>query len=115
MNLLLSAMLILFSGSLIALSVHSSALATRVGTLSVLVAAPMAGYVAVNVLFSGQALAFSASWSVPGGEFSLLLDPLAAFFVLPISLLSLFCAPYAGPYMAHAGQSRLWAGGMGGK
>ncbi|MBE0574496.1 MAG: oxidoreductase [Desulfuromonadales bacterium] len=109
MNLLLSALLILFGGSLIALSVRSSTLATRVGILSVLVAAPMAGYVALKVLLSGQPLSFSAPWAVPGGEFSLLLDPLAAFFVLPISILSLFCALYAGPYMAHAGQSRSLA------
>jgi formate hydrogenlyase subunit 3/multisubunit Na+/H+ antiporter MnhD subunit len=109
MNLLLSALLILFGGSLTALLARRSAMATLVGTLSVLVAAPMAGYVALKVLLSGQPLSFSAPWAVPGGEFALLLDPLAAFFVLPISILSLFCALYAGPYMAHAGRSRSLA------
>ena len=109
MNILLSALVLLTGGSLVALLARQSALATLAGTLSVLAAAPLASYAALNVLLSGQALSFSAPWSVPGGEFSLLLDPLAAFFVLPISLLSLFCAIYAGPYMAHEGHSRSLA------
>jgi formate hydrogenlyase subunit 3/multisubunit Na+/H+ antiporter MnhD subunit len=109
MSLLLSAMVILFGGSLIALVARRSSLATLTGTLSVLIATPLAGYVALQVLLSGQTLAFSAPWSVPGGEFSLSLDPLAAFFVLPIALLSFFCALYAGPYMAHEGCSRSLA------
>ncbi len=109
MYLLLSALLILFGGSLIALLVRRSALATLVGTLSVLIATTLAIFVALKVLLSGHVLFFSSPWSVPGGEFSLLLDPLGAFFVLPISLLSLFCALYAGPYLGHDGRTRSLA------
>lgn len=106
MNLFLSALTILFGGGLVALLSRSSTLATLVGMLSVLVAAPLAGYEALKVLLSGQTLSFHATWSIPGGDFALLLDPLAAFFVLPISLLSFFCALYAWPYMMYDKTSR---------
>lgn len=61
---------------------------------------------ALNVLLHGEALSKTLPWAVPGGEFALLIDPLAAYFVLPISVLSFFCALYAGPYMRHGGRSR---------
>lgn len=109
MNLFVCALVILFIGSLLALLSRKSPLATLVGTLSVLLAAPLAIYSAVHVLLSGNSLELSLPWGVPGGAFNLMLDPLAAFFVLPIAVLTLFCALYAGPYLAHDGQNRSLA------
>ncbi len=109
MSLLLYALLILFGGSLGALLLGKSKLASRVGAVAVLLATMLSGYLALQVLLSGQTLTFSTPWAVPGGEFRLLLDPLAAFFILPISILSFFCTLYAGPYLAHGERSRSLA------
>ena len=106
MTLFLFAMILLFGGSLMVLPLRKSSLATLLGTLTTVLAMLLTGYVALQVLLSGQPLSLSLPWSVPGAGFNLLLDPLAAFFVLPISVLSLFCALYAGPYLAHDGQAR---------
>jgi formate hydrogenlyase subunit 3/multisubunit Na+/H+ antiporter MnhD subunit len=110
MILFVSALIILFSGSLLVLLVRNSSLATGLGTLTTLLAMPLTGYLALQVLLSGLSLSISLPWTVPGGEFNLLLDPLAAFFVLPISVLSFFCALYAGPYMAADGRTRYLSG-----
>ena len=109
MNQFLFALILLFAGSLFVLLARKSAIATMLGTLTTVLATPLTGYAALQVLLSGQALSFTLPWPVPGAEFNLLLDPLAAFFVLPISVLSLFCALYAGPYLAHEGGTRYLA------
>ncbi len=106
MNLFYLALGILLIGSLVALLVRKSALATRVGTISALIASGITIFVSLSVLTGGEVLSQSLSWTVPGGEFALLIDPLAAFFVLPISVLSLFCGLYAGPYLRHEGKTR---------
>ena len=106
MELFYLALVILFGGSLVALPVRHSALATLLGTVAALLATSLSGFVALKVLLSGETLAQSFPWPVPGGEFTLLIDPLAAFFILPISVLSLICTLYAGPYLRHDGQSR---------
>lgn len=81
-------------------------MATRVGTVSSLIACTLSGLVALRVLLSGAVIAQSLPWPVPGGELALHIDPLAAYFILPIALLSFFCTLYAGPYMRHDGQQR---------
>ncbi|WP_020674901.1 proton-conducting transporter membrane subunit [Geopsychrobacter electrodiphilus] len=106
MTLFITALLILLVGSLLSIAARKSSLATLIGTLSAVSATLISGYIALQVLLSGQALSYSALWSVPGGAFTLRLDPLAAFFVLPISIITLCCALYAGPYLAHEGQQR---------
>ncbi|MCF6178751.1 MAG: hydrogenase, partial [Geopsychrobacter sp.] len=106
MTLLIAAFSILFVGSLLALVARNSNLSSWIGILSTLAATLLAIYVSSSVLISGQPLSSHHAWSVPGGAFNLLLDPLAAFFVLPIALLSLFCALYAGPYLAKEGRHR---------
>ncbi len=101
MNLFCLALLILLGGSLLSLLLYKSRLVSVVGILTVALAALLALWVALPVLVRGASLAYMQPWLVPGGAFALQLDPLAAFFVVPIALLSLFCALYAGPYMGH--------------
>jgi formate hydrogenlyase subunit 3/multisubunit Na+/H+ antiporter MnhD subunit len=69
------------------------------GTLAALCGNGLAIGVAVSVLWHGQNLSLHLPWGVPGAEFALLIDPLSAFFLLPITLVSALCAVYAGPYL----------------
>lgn len=110
MNLFISALLLLFAGSLLSLLRPKGEASTPVGSLSATLAAILASAASLTVLFTGKPLSINLAWPVPGGAFALLLDPLAAFFVLPIAVLSLFCALYAGPYLRHDAASRSLAG-----
>ncbi len=106
MSLFLIALSVLACGSFFSLLLRGAGSTAVLGTLTSVIAALLALVSALKVLLSGTSLSQTMPWTVPGGEFSLLLDPLAAFFVLPIAVLSLFCAVYAGPYMRHDGPSR---------
>jgi formate hydrogenlyase subunit 3/multisubunit Na+/H+ antiporter MnhD subunit len=55
-----------------------------------------------RVLWSGAPLALSASWPVPGAAFEIGLDPLSAFFLLPVAALSALTACYGVGYLEHA-------------
>ncbi|MBU0664827.1 MAG: hypothetical protein KJ990_09830 [Proteobacteria bacterium] len=50
-------------------------------------------------LIAGKAETFSLPWSMPGGSFSLRLDGLSAFFLLPLFIVGLAGAVYATEYM----------------
>ena len=54
---------------------------------------------ALQVLVHGVPLSFRANWDVPYGEFFVAIDPLTAFFLLPIFGLSLLAAVYSGEYL----------------
>ena len=52
----------------------------------------------------------TANWNVPYGSFSLELDPLSAFFALPVLVLSGLAAIYASRYVAAlCGSGSAWA------
>ncbi len=55
-------------------------------------------FAAVGALGLGLTGEFVAPWKVPGGEFRLLLDPLSAWFLLPVALLAPFAAVYGTAY-----------------
>lgn len=58
------------------------------------------GLVAViSVLVTGDSLSYQYSWSVPGGVLDFILDPLAAFFLLPVLVLGMLCAIYGVGYL----------------
>jgi hydrogenase-4 component B len=78
------------------------------------VAASLAGLVpAVKVLVTGVPDAVALPWSVPLGSLSFNLDPLAAFFLLPVYLLTGLAAVYGADYLkSYAGRKPLgiaWA------
>jgi len=54
---------------------------------------------AVRVLLTGESASFQIPWSIPGGIFDLYLDPLAAFFLMPILLLGALSAVYGAAYL----------------
>lgn len=106
MSLMIAALLILGGGGVFALLLRNSAAAALTGLLTVAVATGLTMVTALRVLLNGGSLSFRLPWPVPGGEFALLIDPLAAFFILPIAVLSLLCALYACPDMRHEGHTR---------
>ncbi|MDY0189900.1 MAG: proton-conducting transporter membrane subunit [Desulfuromonas sp.] len=109
MNLYLAALLILAFGSIVSLVSSKPALATLSGVATVVSASALAIWTALSVILSAQTLYISLPWSVPGGEFALLIDPLAAFFIVPIAVLAPLCALYAIPYMQHSSDKRSLA------
>lgn len=78
------------------------------------VAASLAGLIpALQVLFTGRAETFSLPWPVPLASFSFNLDPLAAFFLVPVFLLTALSAVYGVDYLkGYSGRKPLglaWA------
>ena len=109
MNLLSTALIILIGGGLAALLTRRSTLATLVGTISVLLATALAATNALQVLMTGADRFWTGPWAVPAGALALHLDPLAAFFVLPIALLGASCAVYGAGYLKEEGEQRSLA------
>jgi len=60
-------------------------------------------------LLAGGAETFSLPWSLPGGAFSLHLDGLAAFFLLPLFVVGLAGALYGAEYMGKEKPGLHWA------
>lgn len=100
------ALLCLTSASIISLLIRKSELTTLAATLFIVPAMLLAGYVALHTLVSGEELSLTLPWLIPGAAFVLRIDPLAAFFILPIAVLSLSSALYAGSYLRHDGLTR---------
>lgn len=61
---------------------------------------------AIPALLDGTTTVYSVPWSVPSASFSLTLDPLAAFFLIPILLLSAVAAPYGAEYLLAGAKHR---------
>ena len=66
--------------------------------------AATAGFIpCIQVLLGGESLLYSTAWEIPHATFSLSLDPLAAFFLVPILGLGLLTAVFGTEYLAHDG------------
>jgi hydrogenase-4 component B len=64
------------------------------------IAGSLAGlYLAFQVLLSGHAIVWQATWAMPLGSLSITIDPLSAFFLIPLFVLSLLGAIYAIEYL----------------
>jgi formate hydrogenlyase subunit 3/multisubunit Na+/H+ antiporter MnhD subunit len=89
MNLVLAALAGLAgSGVLALLCGRAGRLATAIGVSSAWLASAIGILGALKALSSGATETFHAAWPVPGGAFALELDPLSAWFLLPIFLLA---------------------------
>ena len=62
------------------------------------------------VLVSGNNIAAALPWSMVAGPLELVLDPLSAFFLLPVVVLGPLFALYGGAYMRHYRQEGHWHG-----
>ena len=113
MQWLLVALGILIVGGLLALfSTGSPRLSTFWGTLSAVLGCVTGLAGIAGIVWGEQPSSFHASWDVPYGSISLELDPLSAFFALPILVLSGLSATYASqyvvPYWGRKPMGGLW-------
>jgi hydrogenase-4 component B len=97
--LLASLGVLLGSGGLALAAGRWPRLATSIGALGVIVASVTGMGPTVSVLRGGTVGDFSLPWAVPVGEIRLGLDPLTAFFLVPLFVLGAVCAVYGAVYM----------------
>ncbi|HOE66388.1 MAG TPA: proton-conducting transporter membrane subunit [Candidatus Hydrogenedentes bacterium] len=97
---LASVILLVATGILAGLSGRCPNAPARIAFLGMLGSAALASAPCIDVLFLGGAPeTLHIPWDVPGGAFSLRLDALSAFFILPMLLISSLCALYGLEYM----------------
>lgn len=100
MSLLLAALIVLGASALAALlSGRAAKPATFFGVGGSLVGCVLAFIPTIQVLTGTTLDPIRAAWSIPGGSFFVHIDPLSAFFLIPILLLSAVAAVYGGAYL----------------
>lgn len=107
MNLLLLALLVLIGTGIAAMpSRRNAGNPSWLAAGGVVVAAVMAAIPTIQVLMGAPAIALRLHWAVPFGEFSMELDTLSAWFLLPILVLSALSAVYGTGYVANLSGKR---------
>jgi hydrogenase-4 component B len=104
--------LILLAGMVTALARPSARAAARGNAVVIAGAAVACAANGWRALSTGEHLALTLPWSVPGGAFAVGLDPLSAFFLLPVAVLSALCGAYAVGYLANTDARRartIWS------
>lgn len=108
MSMFILALLLILSGGTASLFAgRKSILASLLAVIGTFAGSAMGLVISAKILFLQGATTFSLSWQVPGGEFSLAIDPLSACFLLPIFVLSPLCALYGAGYLADEGKERI--------
>jgi hydrogenase-4 component B len=103
---------VLLAGLWTALARPPARAAAYANALAIVAAAAACAGPIRAALARGESLALSLPWPVPGGAFAVALDPLSAFFLVPVAALSAIGAVYAVGYLAHADARRArttWA------
>lgn len=105
MTALLAAVGAMLAGGLLALLARRrERLSSGVALTGLLAGAALGLGPALGVLTGGEPLRLRAEWSLPVGSFSLGLDPISAFFLLPLLGLSFLAGVYGAAYL------RAWSG-----
>jgi len=99
MNVLLMAIATMFLSGLAALGARRPRMATRLGSGGVILGSLIGLVPVIRVLASGSAEAVTYAWSVPYGSFAVGIDPLSAFFLLPVLGVSALAALYGTEYL----------------
>jgi hydrogenase-4 component B len=108
--LLVALGLILAGGVLAALTQRHQRLSTGMALAGLLAGSALGLIPAVGVLVRGESLALRVPWSMPMGSFSLGLDQISAFFILPVLTLSALAGVYGASYLkAWSGKKNLGA------
>ncbi|NNN07547.1 MAG: oxidoreductase, partial [Elusimicrobia bacterium] len=104
MTLIVVAVAFLAAGALLSLLLAGQPRASRAAALVCLIAGCLSGLLpAVWVLAGGSLSALRIPWAVPLGEFSLALDALSAFFLLPVFVIGLAAGVYGEGYLEASG------------
>jgi hydrogenase-4 component B len=110
MSLLLIALAIIIIGGLLALVVcKNSVLSTIFGVGSTVIGCIIGLIPVLQTIFYGSTTTIHLVWDIPLGSFFIKLDPLSAFFILPILFLSGLAAIYGREYMM-AYRDKKWLG-----
>ena len=108
MDLLVLSLAVMVIGGLGALLAWGPRWPTRIGVLATVGGCAIALVPAIRVLAGAESFALRLPWQVPFGSFSLEVDALSAFFLLPILGLSALAAIFGGGYLASfSGRRRL--------
>ena len=100
MFLLLSSLAVLLLGGVAAIFTGKTEKgAYRIGVASCLTGAALAIISAGIVMWTGDEASIRVAWQVPFGSFYLAIDPLAAFFIIVISLVSGLASVYGSEYL----------------
>ncbi|MFA7536742.1 MAG: proton-conducting transporter membrane subunit [Desulfuromonadales bacterium] len=107
-TLLILALLIIVGGGAAALLAGRRARLAAALAVGATVIGSLLGLGSAVALLLGRSGSLSVRfpWPVPGGSLSLALDPLSAFFLAPIFLLSPLCALYGAAYLKGEGAHR---------
>jgi formate hydrogenlyase subunit 3/multisubunit Na+/H+ antiporter MnhD subunit len=100
MHVLLAAVLLLMVSGLLALMTgRFPRLSTAIGVAGAVAGCALGLVPALSAVIGGTTDAIQRSWDVPYGSFSVALDPLSAWFVVPILGLSGLAAIYGAEYL----------------
>jgi len=88
------------------LPAHRPVWCVRAGIFGVCLGGALGLLAALQGLFGGAIESIRIPWSVPGGELHLGMDPLSAFFLLPIAGLGLLGAVYGAGYQRGDGDQK---------
>jgi formate hydrogenlyase subunit 3/multisubunit Na+/H+ antiporter MnhD subunit len=106
-TLLALAFAVLGLGALGALATgRAPALSNALGGAGAVLGSALGTVPALRVLAGAELAPVDLPWAVPGGRLSLAIDPLSAFFLVPIFLVSAATAVYGAAYFRHATQGR---------
>ncbi|MBI3996665.1 MAG: hypothetical protein HY352_03310 [Candidatus Omnitrophica bacterium] len=92
------------SGGMAVLAGRNSRLATCWGVSGALVGCLAGLAPAIQVLMGSAGFSFRSAWDVPYGEFYLAIDPLTAWFLLPVFGVSALAAVYSSEYLRPFGE-----------
>ncbi|MDD4072430.1 MAG: proton-conducting transporter membrane subunit, partial [Desulfobacterales bacterium] len=106
MIVLLSGVIIIAAGGLAALVTSRSArLSTALGVGGLCIGSLVGLVPSVTVLLNGSRLSLHLPWHFPGGSFFVEIDPLSAFFLIPVFVVSALTAIYGSGYLQHYRQT----------
>jgi formate hydrogenlyase subunit 3/multisubunit Na+/H+ antiporter MnhD subunit len=100
----------LVAGCLALVAARSPKFVCTVAPVAVVIGCLLTAVEAIRVLTRGEAVHFELPWAIPLGRLSLGMDPLSAFFVLPVAVVCGLAAIYGGEYLlAYRDKKRLGA------
>lgn len=100
MILLLAALAVFFLGAISALiTARTPRVASSLGMSGAVVGSGLGGVWAIQGLLSGTVETLKLPWAVPNGGVTLGIDPLSAFFLVPLFALSMVTAVYGRAYL----------------